>query len=686
MKVMAVDIETDVDPRGWFPRSGLNCIIEIGIRIQEDGVWDPPYSLSADTYDYDGDILMTFLKTVQEEDPDEITGFNIRDFDLPYLVDRIRANGLDPAALGRNGFDESHSFRVGYGGKERMYRDITLGERVVFDTYSHWAAQDDKLYGLPNRKLKTLAKHFAPGEDWILGDPLYSKMRELVGTDELKAYILSDMRATSLMYDIYHPVFSSVVETLEEVWGEGVVTLKQIAENTKGFLGMHICKVICERTGVVFEGSNEDRWGEVAKKKQAAVTNTFIPNVLYKNPVHLDFSSMYPSIVMTFNISPETTRIVGFEELGEFSASVDLMSGETLYAIPDEKLNKNVMIAVSKKEGELAKLFKFLYDKRNEIKAEMKKYKYGSPEYIELDTKQSAIKMIMNSVTGYMGEIHAKYADLAQYILIVGLGRELFRSLVSFIEHRSFDALMADYERVNGKRHPKFDGTLSPFRYVIEGDTDGIYLNTEPDLEIVNRFLAKHVMENMRGQDNYMKLGVDHYDAIFCPNYKGKNYVLAKDGKVRFKGVAFKSSRLPPIFKDARDQFAKAKLLDEGDPKELYRLWRTFIKGTDKLEPFVMNMEVQTPESYAKNCLPKTIAEQARERYQISITDSQSFSYVKLKGEYRIVTAEDTMNDMPGQVDRDYYLKAIDDIVARLGMENEVLETTQASLLTGWSV
>jgi DNA polymerase elongation subunit (family B) len=684
MKVMAVDIETDVDPRGWFPRSELNPIICIGIRIQEDGVWDLPFSYMADTYDYDGDILVSFANLVKEEDPDIITGFNMRDFDLPYIIDRMRANELSPEALGRGEFQESYSFRVGYGGKERMYRDVTLGERVVFDTYSHWAAQDDKLYGLPNRKLKTLVRHFAPGEDWLDGD--YAKMRELVGTEELQAYILSDMRATSLMFDIYYPVFASVVESLEEIWGKGVVTLKEICENTKGFLGRKVFQICCERTGITFEGGNEERWGDVARNKQAAITNTFIPNVLFKDVVHLDFSSMYSSIIMTFNISPETTRIVGFEELGEFKATKDLMTGDTLYAIPDEKLNKNVNILVSGKEGELPKLYKFLTEKRNIIKVELSYLTYGTPAYLEKDTAQSAVKMVLNSGTGYAGEIHAKYADVAQYILIVGIGRELFRRLVSHIEHRSFVSLMDEYNRVNAKRHPKFDGSLSPFRYVIEGDTDGIYLNTPPDLEWVNTFLDKLVLEEMRGSgENYMKLGVDHYDAIYCPNYKGKNYILAKDGALRFKGVAFKSSRLPPALREVRNQFAKAKMLGVGDPKEIYRLWQTYLKGTDRLEPFVMNISVSPPLSYAENCLPKSIAEQAVERFHMDIKDSQSYSYVKLRDRYWIVTAGDEMKDLPGQIDRDYYLQMVDKTVARLGMESVVMETKQVSLLMGWS-
>lgn len=98
-----------------------------------------------------------------------------------------------------------------------------------------------------------------------------------------------------------------------------------------------------------------------------------------------------------------------------------------------------------------------------------------------------------------------------------------------------------------------------------------------------------------------------------------------------------------------------------------------------------MNMEVQTPEAYAKNCLPRQIAAQARERYQVIITDSQSFSFVKLRSKYWIVTAGDSMKDLPAHIDRAYYLTAIDKIVARLGMESTVMETTQSSLLTGWS-
>ena len=108
VKVMAVDIETDVDPRGFFPRSELNPIITIGIRIKEDGVWDPPYSFNADTHDYDGGILVKFAREVEEVDPDTITGFNIRGFDLSYIVDRMRANELSPESLGRNGFEESY--------------------------------------------------------------------------------------------------------------------------------------------------------------------------------------------------------------------------------------------------------------------------------------------------------------------------------------------------------------------------------------------------------------------------------------------------------------------------------------------------------------------------------------------------------------------------------------------------
>lgn len=684
MKIVAIDIENDVPVEGWFPKAERNAIIGVSLSLKEAGSWDKkPLILMAKTHDDDKAILEKMLKFIEKHDPDIVTGFNCREFDLPYIVDRLRANGLDPNRLARGQLVEQHNTRE-VGGKVKLFRDIMLGERVVFDTYTHWAAQDDKLFGLPNRQLKTLAQHFAPDQTWIMGDALYPKMRELVNTPTLRQYMVSDIRATQLMFDIYYPVFDNIVKLL------GNVTLKEITENTKGFLGMHTCRTCCQRAGIEYEGTNTDRWGQRAISKQAAIPDTFIPNQVFRHPIHLDFSAMYPSIVMAWNISPETTRIIGFEPLGDFSAKRDLSTGALEIRIPDEKLHENVVIRISQEEGELPKLYKALSARRVNIKAEMKKHKRGTPRYMELDSEQSAVKMIMNSGTGYMGELHAKYADLAQYIAIVGLGRELFKALIGFIEHRQYKDLLAEYNKANpNKENKSFDPARSPFRYVIQGDTDGIYLNRPVDMDVVNRFLSTCVGGWMRGNPDYMKLGIDQYEAIFCPNYKGKNYALVRDGKILFKGVAFKSSRWPSMFKGALRALGRVKLLGDGEPRQIYKEWRENI--VDRKLPFgdyVMHMEVQDPDSYPNNCQAKQLGLQARERFKMDLHNGQSFSYVRLKTGDWIVTALDDHTTLPGSLDMDYYVNILNGAVERLGMENDVLRTKQSNLfeLTGMSV
>jgi DNA polymerase elongation subunit (family B) len=475
------------------------------------------------------------------------------------------------------------------------------------------------------------------------------------------------------MFNIYYPVFQNVVEIL------GNVTMKEITENSKGFLGMHLCRTCAQKAGIAFEGTNKDRWGERAINKQAALTNTFIPNKVFHNPQHLDFSSMYPSIVMTFNISPETTRIVGFEDFGPFRAWRNLVSGALNLSIPDEKLEENILIEISSTEGELPKLFKFLRNLRKSLKAEMKKYKKGTPKYMQLKTKESAVKMLMNSATGYMGEIHARFADLAQYIAIVGIGRELFKELVSFIEHRRYDDLMAEYEKVNplADHQPDFDSTRSPFKYVIEGDTDGIYLAKLIDLIVVNRFLERLVKTLFKATENFLSLGTDEYDAIYCPNYKGKNYVLSKDDKLTFKGVAFKSSRWPPLFTQAVTELAIPRLGGEGVPRDIYNKWLRAIRdGTLDPSLYVMNMEVQSPEAYTSDCMPRQLAEQARERFHVEDFTNQAFSFVKTRRGYWIVARDEALP----QLDIEYYVNILNQAVERLGMQELIAATRQTTI------
>ncbi len=99
---------------------------------------------------------------------------------------------------------------------------------------------------------------------------------------------------------------------------------------------------------------------------------------LHENVVVLDFSSMYPSIMMRFNVSPDTLTdeaecdcYVAPEVGHKF-----LKSPRGLY--PPSMLQK-------------------LVEARRIIRDEMKRFKEGSPEFIYLDERQRALKIMANA-------------------------------------------------------------------------------------------------------------------------------------------------------------------------------------------------------------------------------------------------------------------------------------------------
>lgn len=96
----------------------------------------------------------------------------------------------------------------------------------------------------------------------------------------------------------------------------------------------------------------------------------------------LDFSSEYPSIMETFNLSHDT--IISLEE-GDVKLP-ELGYGFTL-----------------KKKGFIPRTISKLKSYRKEIKKEMKKYEVNTEDYSRLDNEQRVIKALTNAFYGVMG-------------------------------------------------------------------------------------------------------------------------------------------------------------------------------------------------------------------------------------------------------------------------------------------
>ncbi|KAG7443332.1 ribonuclease H-like protein [Guyanagaster necrorhizus] len=221
LRILYFDIEsmTREDPKkpGKFISESLqDPVIQISNIVSHPGTKDPFLRViftvgSCDpiegayvqSYTSEREMLVAWQEFIHDIDPDVMTGWNILNFDLDYLITRSRQLGFD-LRLGRlkAGPPTSSEPQTWYSLKYKdwMGRTVAIPGRVVLDMFRHFACNHDKFrlrsYGLGNVAAKLLCDE----PETLKGDVAYSDIPKLqAGPDadsstrrELAAYCLQD--------------------------------------------------------------------------------------------------------------------------------------------------------------------------------------------------------------------------------------------------------------------------------------------------------------------------------------------------------------------------------------------------------------------------------------------------------------------------------------------------------------
>lgn len=119
----------------------------------------------------------------------------------------------------------------------------------------------------------------------------------------------------------------------------------------------------------------------------------------------VDLKSLYPSAIITWNISPET--IHWYEDKDAEDPSIDIPwlpnadhaeGGDFSH----DDIDFDVMWSDLSEEGLIPKYLKQMFPERDKMKAKRAQYEPGDDEYDVWDRKQYAIKVVMNSFYGVM--------------------------------------------------------------------------------------------------------------------------------------------------------------------------------------------------------------------------------------------------------------------------------------------
>ena len=366
------------------------------------------------------ELLHKFIYHMNFTSPDVLTGWNIEFFDIPYLVNRIA--------------------KVNGGGKEKLLSPWRMiDKREVQQPFSNQMRVKYDLKGITTLDYYALFKKFAftygPQESYkldhianvVLGEKKLdfgeaSDLNELYDNDYQKFidYNIKDVELIDRMEDKLGLItlcltmaykggvnYDSVLGTVA-IWDSLI------------YRDLHSRHIAIPQNKESFKGAYP---GGYVKEPQVGMHDWVCS---------FDLNSLYPSIIMQYNMSPETV-LVGVDEPGVNVEAV--LAGKVRNHIPNTALAVNGVRFSTKKLGILPQIIQEIYNERVEhkqkqLKAEQelelsgnKSEQYNIEKRIEISKNQQlALKILLNSLYGAMGNKWFRYFDMriAEGITLTG--------------------------------------------------------------------------------------------------------------------------------------------------------------------------------------------------------------------------------------------------------------------------
>ena len=497
INVTTIDIETEYNDGFPEPSRADQKITAITIKNNIDGVYrvfsygdyDVENALikPVQYYKFDDEyqLLLKFLDIWQAYMPDVVTGWNVRFFDIPYLVNRVaKVLGVDQAKK-FSPWGMVDFRKVTRINKQEDTYEIqgvaTLDYLELFQKFGYAYGKQES-YSLNHISYVVLGEKKLSYEESGSLKNLYE--------DDFQKYVDYNMKDVQL------------VDRLEDKMG--LITLIM----TVAYKGGVNYKDAFGTTGIwesiIYRKLNQDKIAPPANKSDSVKTAQFAGGYV-KEPmvgshdwvVSFDLNSLYPNIIVQWNMSPETLR-KDSTTTGGVDHYLQFFDSEVDPLHPTIR-DKNLAVATNGSayrrdvDGVIPNLIIDYYDDRRSAKNQMlaaeqayqKEKTYDLEKEINrLHNQQMAIKILMNSLYGALGNQWFKYFDLQ-----VAEGVTYTGQMVIQWAERAMNKAMNKVLKTDGKD------------YVIAIDTDSLYVNFAPLVKELNpndpvKFLDKICKEH----------------------------------------------------------------------------------------------------------------------------------------------------------------------------------------------
>lgn len=625
LKVASIDIESSKE------HGGLYCI-GISSKNYKKNFMITKKELGKDIISCkdEAECLEKFKQELIDFDPDIITGWHVIDFDLNYLKERFKKNKVS-FDLGRNNDQSRIKIESGFfrpSSAKISGRQVLDGLNLIRDPFIKEAPS------IKNAKFKSFTLEDVSQEILKTGKILKGKTRhdeitELYKKDQKKLaeYNIKDCE---LAYQILEKT-KTIDLAIERTQLTGL-TMDKLTASIAAFDSLYIRGA--RKRGFV---SPTTRYTTKEERIKGGFVMESSPGI-YNNVLVLDFKSLYPSIIKTFNIDP--------------ASQVSKKGKETL-----ETPNNAHFI---NQEGILPEIIERLHLARERAKKEKR------------ELASYAIKIIQNSFFGSLASPNCRYFNMDMANAITHFGQFLIKLTAKEIEKTGYKVLYSD--------------------------TDSTFVETNLDKEEANKLGEKIEKEITKFYDNYTKKNYNRksylelefekqYISLVIPKIRGSESTAAKK---RYAGLVNKGRKeylqvvgLEAIRGDwtlAAKNFQKELLLKVFHKKPVNTLIKNYvkeIKSGNKDKELIYKKSLRKPlDEYVKTTPPHVKAGRKLEKLESNIIEY----YVTLDG-------PEPIQKLKHKIDYDHYIKKqikpiADQILSLIGKDfDQVIATSKQSTL-----
>jgi DNA polymerase elongation subunit (family B) len=248
------------------------------------------------------DLLLECVRLVRDRDPDVIEGHNIFRFDLPYLESRAARLGV-ALAWGRDGSAlGGRPARLQIAERTIGFRGYEVAGRHIVDTWLLAQLHDVGARNLPSFGLKDIARHLgvaAAGRTYV--DPGAIAGELAASPDRLMAYALDDAAETLAISAVLSPPYFAQAQAVPFDYQS--CTLRGAAAKIDALL---LREYLGRRQAVPLPRPSAPVGGGLVLMLQQGVA---------RPALHVDATSLYPSLMLAHGIAPATDELGVFLEL-----------------------------------------------------------------------------------------------------------------------------------------------------------------------------------------------------------------------------------------------------------------------------------------------------------------------------------------------------------------------------------